>query len=67
MNDELYMSLHEIVENYTPKTKLSEELVEDYLNKFLFLEEGDTTITGSFRDWLLFVGKIIDMYELKKN
>lgn len=62
-NDTTYVSLNEIINNYDPKTQISESLVNKYIGTFGLDEEGDTVITGSFRDWLLFIGFIIDKYE----
>jgi len=62
-NDTLYLMLNEIVSNYSPKTKIPEHLLEWYVRNFMFEEEGDTGITGSFYEWMLFIGIIIDQFK----
>ena len=61
-NDTLFVSLNEVVTNYKPKTDIPEHIIEWYVDNLMFLEEGDTVITGSYLEWLLFVGLIIDKF-----
>jgi hypothetical protein len=68
-NDTSYIELEvDIINNYFPKNKLSMELVDKYIDLLHLSEEGDNVITGSFRSWLLLIGRIIDMYiDFRKN
>lgn len=62
-NDTFYLMLNEIGLNDTPKTNIPEHIVEWYVKRFMFEEEGDTVITGSFYEWMLFIGTIIDKFK----
>jgi hypothetical protein len=66
-NDTSYTSLNEIVGDYKPYNQISEDLVDWYINKLNLLEEGDTIITGSFKEWILLLGGIYDKLEKNEN
>lgn len=62
-NDTIHISLEELTSNYSPRTRIPEHINEWYVQNLMFEEEGDTVITGSFYEWMLFIGIIIDKFK----
>ena len=59
--------LMEIVKKHKPQNILTTEFSEELVSKFFIIEEGETEITGNLREWMLFISRIIDLYENEKK
>lgn len=61
------VDLIEIVRTHKPQNKLSSTFSDELIKKFFISEEGITEMTGLFKEWILFISLIIDLYEDYKN
>ena len=62
-NDTFYLDLIDYLEGFNPDI-ITKGKVEEFLNDFKISEEGDTTISGTQREWVLFLVLILERYSL---